>query len=55
MPEFISFLHCRHSLHKGHQHVSSFDIDCIVRNELERDAINLLPSIQPLFGDHHLG
>jgi predicted phosphodiesterase len=51
MPEFISFLHLS-DIHftKGTSNVSSFDIDRIVRNELERDAINLLPSIQPLSG-----
>ena len=35
---------------KGTSNVSSFDIDRIVRNELVRDAVNLLPSVQPLSG-----
>ncbi|WP_114208721.1 metallophosphoesterase family protein [Acidisarcina polymorpha] len=51
MPDTISFLHLS-DIHftKGTSNVSSFDIDRIVRNELVRDAANLLPAVQPLTG-----
>jgi predicted phosphodiesterase len=51
MPDFISFLHLS-DIHftKDTSNVSFFDIDRIVRNELVRDAVNLLPSVQPLSG-----
>jgi hypothetical protein len=51
MPDQISLLHLS-DIHftKGTSNVSAFDIDRIVRNELVRDAVNLLPLVQPLSG-----
>ena len=51
MTDRISILHLS-DIHftKGTSNVSAFDIDRIVRNELTRDAMNLLPSVQPLSG-----
>jgi hypothetical protein len=51
MQDAISILHLS-DIHftKGTSNVSAFDIDRIVRNELVRDAVNILPSVQPLSG-----
>jgi hypothetical protein len=51
MPDAISILHLS-DIHftKGTSNVSAFDIDRIVRNELVRDAVNVLPAVQPLSG-----
>lgn len=51
MPDTISLFHLS-DIHftKGISNASAFDIDRIVRNELVRDAVNLLPSVQPLSG-----